>query len=113
VGQDGREVGLADRELELAAGLEDLVALRRLADLGLDVEQPVAHLDVGVVGLVGQEIGLNGHPAGLEQHGLAVPHLGLHQVDDAGLEHAELGTGHDPGGVLGGGRDIWKHVRIR
>jgi hypothetical protein len=107
VGQDGREVGLADRELELAAGLEDLVALGRLADLGLDVEQAVADLDVGVVGPGRQEVGLDRHPAGLEQHRLAVPHLAFHQFDDAGFERPELGAGHDPGGIFGRGRDIF------
>jgi len=107
VRQDGRQVRLIDGELELAARLENFVAFRRFADFQLDVKQAVAYLDVGLVGVHGQEVGLRRHLARFLQHRAGVPHLLFDEVDHTLSEYAEFSAwddlcsvGRRNGGVL-------------
>ena len=93
-------------ELELAAGLENLVPFRRLTHLGLDIEQTIANLHVRLAGVHGKEIGLRRHLARFLQDGLRLPHLLLYDVDHTLPENSKFCAGGDFCSLFSGSRHV-------
>jgi hypothetical protein len=103
---DSPEICPLHGKLESTARLEDLETFRGLSNLGLDVEQALAHLHIGIIRVRREEIGLCRHLPGLPQNGPGILHFLLDDVDDPVPEYAELSPRDDICSFCGGDRSV-------